>query len=228
MLNAARAEQDALTLLALQAPVAGDLRVGVASLKTSPTPTAWVTWRCTSPRSPAAATPHALPEQVNGYFAEMGRIAVDLGNNAKDVVQYGDPRNAAQLRHDDDAIDDLPPIESAGTRNGNTASPPPSTSPCSAATTNASPTMPSRSDAESSSRPPEPSKPQSDPGLHPSQASRPRHVTRSGPNAIHNEAARDANEAEAYALEAVDLAQDAIDEAEHATLDAISRHGCAV
>jgi len=49
----------------------------------------------------------ALPGEVNGYFAEMGRIAVDLGNNAKDVVQSGDPRKAAQLRHDDDAMDDL-------------------------------------------------------------------------------------------------------------------------
>ena len=37
----------------------------------------------------------------------MGRIAVDLGNAAKDVVQSGDPRKAAQLDHDDDAMDDL-------------------------------------------------------------------------------------------------------------------------
>ncbi len=36
-----------------------------------------------------------------------------------------------------------------------------------------------------------------------------------------NEAARDANVAEAYALEAIHLAQDAIDEAEYATLDAM-------
>ena len=44
---------------------------------------------------------------VNGCFAEMGRIAVDLGDDAKDVVQSGDPRKAAQLRHDDAAMDDL-------------------------------------------------------------------------------------------------------------------------
>ena len=25
---------------------------------------------------------HALPEEVNGYFAEMGRIAVELGDSA--------------------------------------------------------------------------------------------------------------------------------------------------
>ena len=37
----------------------------------------------------------------------MGRIAVDLGNDAKDAVQPADPRKAAQSRHDDDAMDDL-------------------------------------------------------------------------------------------------------------------------
>jgi phosphate transport system protein len=50
---------------------------------------------------------HAIPEDVNRFFGEMGRIAVDLGDSAKDVVQSGDPGKAAQLDHDDDAIDDL-------------------------------------------------------------------------------------------------------------------------
>jgi phosphate transport system protein len=104
MLNAARAEQDAFTLLALQAPVAGDLRVVVASLQNIADADrmgalALHVAKIAHRRHPA----HALPEQVNGYFAEMGRIAVDLGNNAKDAVQSGDPRKAAQLRHDDDA-----------------------------------------------------------------------------------------------------------------------------
>ena len=108
MLNGARAEQDAFALLALQAPVAGDLRAVVASLKNVADAErmgvlALHVARIVRRRHPA----HALPEEVNGYFAEMGRIAVDLGNTAKDVVQSGDPRKAAQLRHDDDAIDDL-------------------------------------------------------------------------------------------------------------------------
>jgi hypothetical protein len=50
---------------------------------------------------------HALPEDARGYFAEMGRIAVEIGDNAKCVVLEGDPRKAAQLRHDDDAMDDV-------------------------------------------------------------------------------------------------------------------------
>ena len=108
MLTAARAEQDAFALLALQAPVAGDLRVVVASLKNIADAErmgvlALHVAKIARRRHPA----HALPGEVNGCFAEMGRIAVDLGDDAKDVVQSGDPRKAAQLRHDDAAMDDL-------------------------------------------------------------------------------------------------------------------------
>src|ERR1700754_2552210 len=49
----------------------------------------------------------ALPEDVNGYFTEMGRIAVDIGNSVKDVVRSGDPDRAAQLDDDDDDMDNL-------------------------------------------------------------------------------------------------------------------------
>ena len=50
---------------------------------------------------------HALPEEVNGYFAEMGTIAVDLGSTAKDVVLSRDPEQTAQLSRYDDAMDQL-------------------------------------------------------------------------------------------------------------------------
>jgi phosphate transport system protein len=106
--TAGTAERDAFKLLALYAPVAGDLRTVVASLKN-------VTDAChmgglalhvseiVRRRHPA----DALPEELKGYFAEMGRIAVDLGNKAKDVVQSGDPRKAAQLSDDDDTMNNL-------------------------------------------------------------------------------------------------------------------------
>jgi phosphate transport system protein len=105
---AARAEQDAFKLLALHAPVAGDLRTVVASLKNVGDAChmgglALHVSEIVRRRHPA----HALPEELKGYFAEMGRIAVDLGNKAKDVVQSGDPREAAQLRTDDDTMDKL-------------------------------------------------------------------------------------------------------------------------
>jgi phosphate transport system protein len=108
MLNVVRAEQDAFTLLALQAPVATDLRVVVTCLRNVADADrmgalAMHVAKIVRRRHPA----HAIPEEVNGFFAEMGRIAVDLGNAAKDVVLSGDPGRAAQLGEDDDAMDDL-------------------------------------------------------------------------------------------------------------------------
>ena len=50
---------------------------------------------------------HALPEEVNGYFAEMGQLAVDLGNSTQEVLPSGDPEKAARIDEEDDAMDDL-------------------------------------------------------------------------------------------------------------------------
>jgi phosphate transport system protein len=108
VLNTARAEGDAFALLALQAPVAGDLRAVVTSLQNIADANRMGALALHVAKIARRRHPdHALPEEVNGYFAEMARIAVDLGNAAKDVVQSGDPRTAAKLRHEDDAIDDL-------------------------------------------------------------------------------------------------------------------------
>jgi phosphate transport system protein len=103
-----RAEEAALILLALQAPVAGDLRVVVTSMQNVADAErmgglALHVAKIARRRHPD----HTLPEEVNGYFAEMGRIAVDLGNSAKDVVLSRDPEQAAQISRDDDAMDQL-------------------------------------------------------------------------------------------------------------------------
>src|SRR5712675_3281793 len=37
----------------------------------------------------------------------MGQLAVQLGNSAQEVVLSGDPRRAAELRKEDDAMDEL-------------------------------------------------------------------------------------------------------------------------
>jgi hypothetical protein len=50
---------------------------------------------------------HAVPEEVNGYFAEMGRVAVELGNSAREVLLSQDPREAARIDEEDDAMDEL-------------------------------------------------------------------------------------------------------------------------
>src|SRR5262249_41639121 len=70
------AERDAFKLLALHAPVAGDLRTIVASLKNVADAChmgglALHVSEIVRRRHPA----HALPEELKGYFAEMGRIA---------------------------------------------------------------------------------------------------------------------------------------------------------
>jgi phosphate transport system protein len=102
------AEEAAFVLLALQAPVATDLRTIVGSMQNVADAErmgglALHVAKIARRRHPAST----LPEQVNGYFAEMGRIAVDLGNSAKDVVLSRDPEQAAQISRDDVEMDHL-------------------------------------------------------------------------------------------------------------------------
>jgi phosphate transport system protein len=104
----AEAEEAAITLLALQSPVASDLRLVVSSLTNLADvdrmgALALHVAELTRRRHPSKT----LPEDVNGYFTEMGRIAVDIGNSVKDVVQSSDPDRAAQLDDDDDDMDNL-------------------------------------------------------------------------------------------------------------------------
>ena len=103
-----QAEEAAFVLLALQAPVAGDLRLVVGSMQSVADAErmgglALHIAKIARRRHPE----HALPEEVNGYFAEMGKIAVDLGTSAQQVVLSRDPDKAARISQDDDAMDEL-------------------------------------------------------------------------------------------------------------------------
>ncbi|QBJ97293.1 phosphate signaling complex protein PhoU [Rhodococcus sp. ABRD24] len=102
------AEERAFALLALQAPVAGDLRSVVSGIQIVSDidrmgALALHVAKITRRRHPN----HVLPEEVNGYFAEMGRIAVALGASAKEVLETRDPERAAKMLEEDDAMDDL-------------------------------------------------------------------------------------------------------------------------
>lgn len=104
----AQAEESAFVLLALQAPVARDLRSIVSAIQIVADidrmgALALHVAKIARRRHPQ----HALPEEVNGYFAEMGRLAVELGNSAQDVLITRDPERAALIRDEDDAMDDL-------------------------------------------------------------------------------------------------------------------------
>jgi phosphate transport system protein len=50
---------------------------------------------------------HALPEEATGYFAEMGRVAVELGEAAQEALLSGDPERAARMQEEDAAMDEL-------------------------------------------------------------------------------------------------------------------------
>ncbi|MBF6087308.1 phosphate signaling complex protein PhoU [Nocardia cyriacigeorgica] len=101
-------EERTFALLALQAPVAGDLRQVVSAIQivndvNRMGALALHVAKVTRRRHPN----HAVPESVNGYFAEMGRIAVSMGESAKEVLETRDPERAALLNQQDDAMDDL-------------------------------------------------------------------------------------------------------------------------
>ncbi len=104
----ARAEEAAFVLLALQAPVAGDLRSIVSAIQIVADvdrmgALALHVAKIARRRHPQ----HALPEEVNGYFSEMGRVAVELGNSAQEVLVTRDPEKVARISEEDDAMDDL-------------------------------------------------------------------------------------------------------------------------
>jgi phosphate transport system protein len=101
-------EADAFTVLALQAPVAGDLRRVVSALQDVADAhrmgaLALHVAKISRRRHPGTA----VPDEVSGYFAEMGRIAVRLGNDTKAAVLSRDPHQAAQLSVEDQSIDDI-------------------------------------------------------------------------------------------------------------------------
>jgi phosphate transport system protein len=108
VLQAAQAESDAFSLLALQSPVAADLRLVLSSLQNVADVDRMRALALHVAKTARRHHPaHVIPDDVRDYFAEMGRIAVNIGRDAKDVVLSGDLEKAARLADEDDAMDDL-------------------------------------------------------------------------------------------------------------------------
>ncbi|KKW64194.1 phosphate signaling complex protein PhoU [Mycolicibacterium elephantis] len=106
MLNR-RAEETAIRLLALQQPVAGELRTIVGSIRISADiermgALAVHVASISRLRHPECA----LPDEVRSSFAEMGSRAVRLARIAQEVLIAPDPDKAARLHDEDDAVDD--------------------------------------------------------------------------------------------------------------------------
>ena len=104
----ADAEEKAFGLLALQSPVATDLRVVISAIHGAGDIERMGDLALHVARAARRRHPHpVLPDEVRGYFAEMGTIAAALARKAADVIRTRDVETAATLEADDDAMDDL-------------------------------------------------------------------------------------------------------------------------
>ena len=102
------AEKQAFALLALQAPVATDLRVVVTTIHAAGDlermgDLALHVARAARRRHPAGV----LPDEIKPYFAEMGRVAYDMSAKASEVIRVPNVAAAETIESDDDALDDL-------------------------------------------------------------------------------------------------------------------------
>ena len=101
-------EEQSYALLALQAPVATDLRTVLAVIHAAESvermgDLALHVAKAARRRHPASA----VPEDVQPYFAEMGRIAVKLATEAASIIREKDVARARNLESEDDAMDDI-------------------------------------------------------------------------------------------------------------------------
>jgi phosphate transport system protein len=102
------AEERAFALLALQAPVATDLRIVVSAIHGAGDVERMGDLALHVAQAARRRHPQpVLPDEVVPYFAEMGRVGVELAQKAAHVIRSRDVAAAAQLEEDDDAMDDL-------------------------------------------------------------------------------------------------------------------------
>jgi phosphate transport system protein len=104
----ANAEQAAFALLALQQPVAGDLRAVFSAVQIIADTERMGALAVHVAKIVRLRYPdHAVHGEASDCFVEMGRLAVGLGESARQVLLTGDPGEAAHLREQDMAMDDL-------------------------------------------------------------------------------------------------------------------------
>ncbi|HEX7662457.1 MAG TPA: phosphate signaling complex protein PhoU [Pseudonocardiaceae bacterium] len=101
-------EEEAYALLALQAPVATDLRTVLSVIHAAESlermgDLALHVAKAARRRHPKAA----LPDEVRPDFEQMGRVAVSLSRKAEQVIRTQDVALARDLVDEDDEIDDM-------------------------------------------------------------------------------------------------------------------------
>jgi phosphate transport system protein len=104
----AQCEEQAYALLALQAPVATDLRTVLAAIHAAESLERMGDLALHVAKAARRRHPDpVLPEAVRPYFAEMGEIAVKLARQTEQVIKTKDVEAAKTLESDDDQVDDI-------------------------------------------------------------------------------------------------------------------------
>ena len=103
-----RAEREAFALLALQQPVAGELRAIFSAIQIIADIERMGALAVHIAKIARREHPNrVLPDDVRACFADMATVAIALGDSAKQVLISHDPEGAARLREQDDAMDEL-------------------------------------------------------------------------------------------------------------------------
>jgi len=101
-------EEHAYALLALQAPVATDLRSVLATIHAAESLERMGDLALHVAKAARRRHPNpVLPEQVRPDFARMGQVAVELARDAEQVILSKDIKRARSLEEADDEMDDL-------------------------------------------------------------------------------------------------------------------------
>jgi len=104
----AECEEQAYALLALQAPVATDLRTVLAAIHAAESLERMGDLALHVAKAARRRHPEpVLPESVRPYFAEMGSVAVALARQAEQVIKNKDVEAARLLEAADDQVDDI-------------------------------------------------------------------------------------------------------------------------
>jgi phosphate transport system protein len=103
-----RVEDTAFSLLSLQAPVAGDLRVVVAALRMVTELERMGDLSVHVAKIARLRVPNvAVPDEIRPTISRMADVAEDMVRRVKDVITSRDVTAAAEVRQDDEEMDQL-------------------------------------------------------------------------------------------------------------------------
>jgi phosphate transport system protein len=101
-------EEEAYALLALQAPVATDLRTVLAVIHAAESLERMGDLALHVAKAARRRHPNpVLPTEVRPYFEQMGRVAVELAHKTEQVIRTQDVEQAKSVEDDDDEMDNL-------------------------------------------------------------------------------------------------------------------------